>query len=131
MAATVLSGTGNVTYTNNTGQNVRVVINYCSAALLGSTGSDTIVMSWGDGTSTSPINASVPIAIGKNLAYTNTIYSGSGQNMLDPTTQQRPALPTEIMLAPGKTFSINGYLSKPAQLGNLGSYNIVIIPEAG
>ena len=28
MAAQVLSGTGNVTYTNSTGQNVRVVINY-------------------------------------------------------------------------------------------------------
>ena len=28
MAAQVLSGSGNVTYTNSTGQNVRVVINY-------------------------------------------------------------------------------------------------------
>ena len=30
MAAQVLSGTGNVTYTNTTGQNVRIVINYVS-----------------------------------------------------------------------------------------------------
>ena len=28
MAAQVLSGSGNVTYTNSTGQNVRIVINY-------------------------------------------------------------------------------------------------------
>ena len=28
MASQVLSGTGDVTYTNNTGQNVRIVINY-------------------------------------------------------------------------------------------------------
>ena len=28
MAAQVLSGSGNVTYTNSTGQNVRLVINY-------------------------------------------------------------------------------------------------------
>ena len=31
MAATVLSGTGNVSYTNNTGQNVRIVTNYLKA----------------------------------------------------------------------------------------------------
>ena len=28
MAAQVLSGSGNVTYTNTTGQNVRIVLNY-------------------------------------------------------------------------------------------------------
>ena len=28
MASQVLTGTGDVTYTNNTGQNVRIVINY-------------------------------------------------------------------------------------------------------
>ena len=31
MAATVLSGTGNVSYTNNTGQNVRIITNYLKA----------------------------------------------------------------------------------------------------
>ena len=30
MAAQVLSGSGNVTYTNTTGQNVRIVLNYVS-----------------------------------------------------------------------------------------------------
>lgn len=92
MASQVLSGTGNVSYTNNTGQNVRIVINFMSTA-------GTIVMSWSGGAT-----ASSTLAIGKTLQY-----------------QQNTSSPAELMLAPGQTFSAS----------NVGSYNIVVIPEAG
>jgi len=126
MASQVLSGTSNPSYTNNTGQNVRVVINYMAFGSV--TGSVTfgappvtngITLNWG-GTSASvtdtgystPVN--YPTAIGRNLATPNGIT-----NMSITGTVSR-GLPTELMLAPGQTFS-----------AFCGAYNIVVIPEAG
>lgn len=111
MASQVLSGTGNVSYTNNTGQNVRLVINY-----IGFTGSYSSSMSWTGG------NVSIPAgvyAIGKNLA---TISSGNNMQGTSPASA-----PTEIMLAPGETFAVMSNISVYPVL----SYNIVIIPENG
>ena len=45
MAAQVLSGTGALTYTNNTGENVRIVINFLRI------GSSDGGMTWGGGAS--------------------------------------------------------------------------------
>ena len=67
MAATVLSGTGNVSYTNNTGQNVRIVTNYLKAqantaltiTVSGTNG--TFSMSLGGGTDS--------VSIGRGLSY--------------------------------------------------------------
>ena len=135
MASQVLSGTSNPTYTNNTGENVRVVINYMLSPSS---------MTWAGvviGGPTSNI-----LAIGRNLAFSggvsapSTTGSGGGgsatialpvsvalsaNNMVmrdgsltSELTNQ--ALPTEIMLAPGQVFS-----------AICGVYNIVVIPEAG
>ena len=38
MASQVLSGSGSVSYTNNTGQNVRIVINFMSGTSVGGLG---------------------------------------------------------------------------------------------
>ena len=123
MAAQVLSGTGNVSYTNSTGQNVRLVINYLETASLD-----------GDTTVSFPGNAITidPYACyGKTLAFQRnsgdnsshgsmaTGFQGGHLNQLNP-------LPLEIALANGNTFSITG-----ASSANVKGYNIIIIPEAG
>jgi hypothetical protein len=120
MASTVLSGSSNVTYTNNTGQNVRVVINYMATPTN---------MSWA-GVSVTATNVR---AIGRNLAFSNAVsnttttgnYSLTANNMalIDGTSAVESAsttLPIEIMLSTGQTFSTT-----------CAAYNIVIIPEAG
>lgn len=150
MASQVLSGSSNVSYTNNTGQNVRVVINYMQGTVsqpmgdintappLQSTSSSTgippgstgITLSWA-GVS---VNAPATLAIGRNLAcYVGSggelFSAGSGlalglNNMVvydtSPSNRSNGALPTELMLSPGQTFS-----------AMCTAYNIVVIPEAG
>ena len=132
MASQVLSGTGNVSYTNNTGQNVRIVINYLQAPGGGGAFS---TMSWGNGAS-----VAIPqgVRIGRNLAFTN--YTSAGQGQYTPaitsnngsyvSVQGSPVefgVPTELMLSPGQTFSVT--TSNPSFPSN--AYNIVVIPEAG
>ena len=119
MAATVLSGSSNVTYTNSTGQNVRVIINYMKTPT---------AMSWA-GVSETATNV---LAIGRNLAFNSGLLStgllsgstaainSNNMCMLTGSESAEAALPTEIMLAAGQTFS-----------ATCGAYNIVIIPEAG
>lgn len=115
MASQVLSGSSNVSYTNNTGQNVRIVINYMAGSTAAGAGPQ-ISMSWA-GVS---IN-NIVRAIGRNLAITlsgagsiNALPGQSGINLV------ASSFPTEIMIASGQTFS-----------ATCGEYNIVVIPEAG
>jgi hypothetical protein len=118
MASQVLSGSGNVTYTNNTGQNVRVVINFMSTVSS---------MSWAGVTHTSSISSSVAPTIGRNLAFNVGTGGNTGisaNNMIVPSGGYETlefSYPTEIMISAGQTFS--------AVLA--GVYNIVVIPEAG
>jgi hypothetical protein len=122
MASQVLSGASNPSYTNNTGQNVRVVINYMRGsdfspgvepdrfgrfgrALIPSN----ITINWA-GVSVGGSSNDQTLAIGRNLstsAGTNRTGNGLG-------------LPTEIILAPGQAFSAVCQV-----------YNIVVIPENG
>ncbi len=123
MASQVLSGVSNPTYTNNTGGNVRVVINYMS---------NPNGMTWA-GVTTPPFGGII-LAIGRNLAFSAGVSAASnslalalssnnmvmdGQSSTD-SELINAALPTEIMLAPGQVFS-----------ATCGTYNIVVIPEAG
>jgi hypothetical protein len=110
MASQVLSGSSNVSYTNNTGQNVRIVINYMSGVTSG--GSTTLTVNWAGVSATGLFNA-----IGRNLA-TSGIISTANNGLI--TSSSNSALPTELMLAPSQTFS-----------AICGAYNIVVIPEAG
>ena len=129
MASQVLSGSGNVSYTNTTGQNVRVVINYMRGSSDGAGGLQ-VSMSWGGGAATSGPSV---LAIGRNLAFNAGIRSNNlnsvsitANNMCTHTgisgvgELTEAALPTEIMLANGQTFS-----------ASCGAYNIVVIPENG
>ena len=128
MAAQVLSGSGNVSYTNSTGQNVRLVINYLETASLD-----------GDTTLSFPGNAITiaPYSIyGKTLAYqsqeSGTVSSNQSMSV-DGTAGSTAGsgvvhyVPLEIAIANGETFSINNASSSSYIEG----YNIIIIPEAG
>ena len=106
MAAQVLSGSGNVTYTNSTGQNVRLVINY----LKNSSSQYSITVSF-QGVS---FVVNPYFTIGKSIPVDRTQGNSIGQ-------------PTEIALSNGETFSaIHDDRSDLIE-----GYNIIIIPEAG
>ena len=110
MAAQVLTGTGNVSYTNNTGQNVRIIINayqFSSAT--------TVSMSAGS----SSFSASSVLGFGKNFAFSSTRTTAS--NMLSTVDG---GLPVEIMLQASQSFSVSSTAASS-------SYNILVIPEAG
>ena len=149
MAATVLSGNGAVAYTNNTGQNVRVIINYFKGNhnYLDATKPFEYTIAWGNGAAayyTASNNQAGNFWFGKNIAYQD-IVQGNGvalaiNNLVDTAVQSSghfiQGLPTEVMLANGQTFSItavnNSALSGQAQSVTIdGSYNILVIPEGG
>ena len=106
MAAQVLSGSGNVSYTNSTGQNVRVVINYL----------ETIGPGAGANLSFQGVTVLIPYGfIGKTVTPpTRTIYN-------------ERIVPTEFALSNGETFSIIHQSGSEKIVG----YNFIIIPEAG
>ena len=149
MAATVLSGNGAVAYTNNTGQNVRVIINYFKGNhnYLDATKPFEYTIAWGNGAAayyTASNNQAGNFWFGKNIAYQD-IVQGNGialamNNLVDTAVASSghfvQGLPTEVMLANGQTFSItavnNSALFGSAQSVTIdGSYNILVIPEGG
>ena len=116
MAAQVLTGSGNVSYTNNTGQNIRIIINAFQFPA-----ASTISMSAGGST----FSATNVFGFGKNFAYSSTRTSSN--NMYSLTDG---GLPIELMLLAGQSFSLSSVTSSTGS-ANSGNYNIVIIPEAG
>jgi hypothetical protein len=124
MASEVFSGTSNFSYSNSTGQNVRIIINYARAS-----NANNVTMSWGSAGAVSVAYNNVG-AFGRNLASfvslinTNTDPVAISANNVAPTTNDTGdtiAFPTEIMISNGHTFS----------LSNVNAYNIVIIKEDG
>ncbi len=122
MAAQVLSGSGNVSYTNSTGQNVRLVINYLK---LGGNSSDVITVSFA-GVS---LELNGQTSIGKNMSYKTSEVSGVNFNSDKMLSNAAASCPTEVALANGDTFAI---LDKGggALAVNL-IYNLLVIPESG
>lgn len=122
MAATVLNGSGNLTYTNNTGENVRAIIYYMSSVAGGGGQIISITSSFGTSSITSSTNA---FAIGRDAASavfslssaSISIQNIGGESIAGSVTG---AVPTQIMLADGQSLS-----------ATCGGYNIVIIPENG
>lgn len=131
MAATVLTGTGTFSYTNSTGGNVRVIINYFGPTAPNGDGTDYgIQISAGGAT----IISSNAVAIGKNLATGQWYIGGStgsqssiAANMVIKGSLTYPTgLPVELALASTQSITI----SKITGSG-LAQYNILIIPENG
>ena len=119
MAAQVLSGTGNVTYTNSTGQNVRIVINY----LENDSNQYSVTMTF-QGVS---VGLGRDTIVGKSMAFAsgnnNFVGYQAGRGIFG--SGQAGAVPTEIALSNGETFSL--FCGDPAGM----KYNVIIIPEAG
>ena len=126
MAAQVLSGTGALAYTNNTGENVRIVINFLKTGAGPS--NETSTISWGGGAS---VEIAADCSMGRNLAFLDTVTSAfqisgiAGQNAFTNHAGGFAGAPTEIALANTDTFSI----SDPHNHGLV--YNILVIPESG
>ena len=124
MAAQVLSGTGEVSYTNSTGQNVRLVINYLK---LGGLQAQECTVTFG-GVS---LKLGGDQTFGKYLAF-STPSAGNRYNSSMKSkgagTENKGEMPMEIALANGDTFAITkGSLA----VTEIEGYNIIIIPEAG
>ena len=147
MASQVLSGATNASYTNNTGQNVRLIINYMS---------NVTSMTWADVTvtaSSTTIGKSVPNVITTTSSGTITVPATTGElngrvdgagtirgpafsrvsgalislqkqtSTIDTTTTTSESsgnFPVELMLANGQSFS-----------AICGAYNIISIKEDG
>ena len=129
MAAQVLNGHGNVSYTNSTGQNVRVCINY---------------LSFHDATNG---DLTITSAAGQNTTFETTAYAVYGKYIgaLGSTNNEGVfahhagwgsgggsggggtirAIPIEFALENGANFTAT------VDTANFPKYNIIIIPEAG
>lgn len=158
MASTVLSGAGNVSYTNSTGQNVRVLINFMQASstytlsnvsVLGSptqtsppsltggaTATSGLTFSW-SATSGGTVSVNAPgvLAMGRNLAITTQSGLGDGITNLALTSSAHNMIPYET----GAAQNTNNGLPTEIMLAsgqtfstsNCVAYNIVIIREDG
>ena len=117
MAAQVLSGTGNVSYTNSTGQNVRIVINYIS------TDNSSCTMTFQGVSCFIDWNS----RLGKSVAWEASSATVRGERGYFNSNQggNNAAAPTEVAISNGETFALTFSPS------NSGQYNIIIIPEAG
>lgn len=135
MASQVLTGTGDVTYTNNTGQNVRIVINYMKLSNSNSNNPGSITVSFGGVSTTIRTYGGT---IGRGIAGTtrgssNASSGPSGQNFAKElfTAGEIEGVPLELILAPTETFSVVGNTQPNVSIITIAAYNMVVIPEAG
>ena len=131
MASQVLSGTGDVTYTNNTGQNVRIVINYMRFNNTSSTVTADVTVSWGGVSTAAAVYGG---SIGRSIAGTSRSPVTAAQNVAftpDAPGSEMEGIPLELILAPTETFSVVGGSTSNIATVTIGAYNIVVIPEAG
>ena len=128
MAATVLNGTtsgGSISWTNNTGGNVRLIVNYFgNPAPLSTNTSYGIQIAIGSATYRAP----VATAVGKNLATYSIGSSGviAQHNMCSTTGNPDNALPVELYIPTLTTLT----LSRITGSGEY-SYNLLLLPENG
>lgn len=135
MASQVLSGTGDVTYTNNTGQNVRIVINYMKFTNSDSINFGSITVSFGGVSTTIRTYGGT---IGRGISGTTRSGSNAsgghgGQNFAKDIFQtgEIEGVPLELIIAPTETFSVVGNGQGAAVTITIAAYNMVVIPEAG
>jgi hypothetical protein len=149
MATQALNGSGNVSYTNQTGKNIRLIINYINI----NAATQNVTFSWGN--NGQYVVSGLNFSFGKNLAFSrleNTStsrvrsISGTGANSSSADIRQSPSsknlvavdfsdtssgtspnrplgVPMEYMLSPSQTFNISG------GVGSVGAYNILTITE--
>jgi len=113
MAAQVLAGTSNPSYTNNTGQNVRLIVYYLETTSSGNPSVTVGTM----GAVTIPKSS----RIGKYVASHNDQGSYGNNHANEGGYNTRFAFPCEFVLANSESISATGVTK----------YNILIIPEGG
>jgi hypothetical protein len=125
MAATVLNGTtsnGSISWTNNTGGNVRLIVNYFGNPTPASTNTSYgVQIAIGSATYRAPIAT----AVGKNLA-TYTTGTLSQVNMSAFGSSGDNSLPVELYIPIATTLT----LSRITGSGEY-SYNLLLLPENG
>ena len=127
MAATVFTGSGNWSYTNTTGGNVRVIIAYCHVntnAQTTNVGVKQIVNGTEIGRATSGTNQAFR-AFGKHINYTTTSSSNGFQAKGMNSWSSGGTLVDEFFLADGQTASLEAISGSYP----LKHYNLMVIPE--
>ena len=132
MAATVYNGKGNVTHSNSSGGNQRIVIYWIykeNAAV--------VDVKWGDLSSnsfnTATMNTNTDHYVGKMLAY-GMVSSGSNQTIIaekaynNSSSVDSPPVPVEVFIADGESFSITTGNASPTNI--IRGYNFIVIPES-
>jgi hypothetical protein len=125
MAATVLNGKGTTfSWTNTTGQNVRVVFNY-----IGNITSMTIA-----GLTHANLSTPASVTIGKHLAFAQfetygyqesvSICYGQFMGNIASSSNFTAAYPTEIALTNGQSFAFT------CKSATYSGWHIVVIPES-
>ena len=130
MAATVYNGVGNVTHTNNSGVNERIIIYW-----IHKDNSAVVNIYWGDLSASDKPNASLNTNtnqyVGLNLAY-GMYTAGNQASMIgeksysSSTSIDSAPVPLELFIAPGEGFQIN---ASGASSYIIKGYTFVVIPE--
>ena len=115
MAAQVLTGTTSFTYTNNTGQNVRLIVYYLETS---SSGNPAVTF---NGSGMGAVNIPKSSRIGKYVAAHNDQGTYGNNHANEGGYNTRFAFPCEFVMANGDSFSSNGVVK----------YNVLVIPEGG
>ena len=137
MAATVYNGAGNLTHTNSSGGNQRVMVYWLSAKNNTNQSDHPTTITYGS-LSLPILTGTVRVHYGLNMAHSG--YNGSNNNSQygsnhmafhgawdesSPTGRQtEPPIPLEGYISNGQTFSITCDTSS-----NILGYNIVVIDE--
>ena len=131
MAATVYNGKGNVTHSNSSGGNERIVIYWIYKE-----NADTVDIKWGDLSgndfNTATMNTNADQYVGKTLAY-GMASSGSNQSIIAEKSYNNSSsidsspVPLEVFIADGEGFSITTTNLAPITI--IRGYNFIVIPE--
>ena len=131
MAATVYNGRGNVTHSNSSGGNQRIVIYWIYKE-----NTNTVDIKWGDLSGNdfniATMNTNVDQYVGKTLAY-GMASSGSNQTIIAEKSYNNSSsidsspVPLEVFIADGEGFSITTTNVSPVTI--IRGYNFIVIPE--
>jgi len=130
MAATAYNGKGNITHTNSSGGNERIVIYWIYKE-----NSAVVDVKWGNFSgnfNTATMNTNADQYVGKTLAY-GMASSGSNQTIIAEKSYNNSSsidsspVPLEVFIADGEGFSITTTNVSPVTI--IRGYNFIVIPE--
>ena len=122
MASTVNAGSGNWSYTNSTGGNVRVIISFFYNGTTSTSGLTQSVAGVSVASQTNGTNVSF-IGFGKHVTWRSTNNS-YGYQVSGVVGNASTGFVNEFWLADGQSASVSGAPGTPK------GYNILIIPES-